>query len=105
TAPDPEPLRTLTPGEHAFVVAAVDTFIPADALTPSGSECGVATFIDRQLASAWGGGAKMYRAGPFRKAKPEYGYQLPLTPREFFSARLAATQPRTPQTLGQGFDS
>ena len=49
--------------------AAVDAFIPADELTPSGSECGVVTFIDRQLASAWGGGAKMYRQGPFRKAK------------------------------------
>ena len=56
--------------------AAVDTMIPADELSPSGSDCGVATFIDRQLASAWGGGAKMYRAGPFLKGKPEQGYQL-----------------------------
>ena len=103
-ANEPEILLTLTPGEHAFVVAAVDTLIPADALTPSGSECGVATFIDRQLASAWGGGAKMYRAGPFRKAKPEYGYQLPLTPREFFSAGIAATNTWTRKTFGKDFD-
>ena len=103
-ATEAEPLMTLTPGEHAFVVAAVDTFIPADGLTPSGSECGVATFIDRQLASAWGGGAKMYRAGPFRKAKAEYGYQLPLTPREFFAAGIAAANAWTRKTYGKDFD-
>jgi gluconate 2-dehydrogenase gamma chain len=100
----PEPLLTLTAAEHAFVVAAADTLIPADELTPSGSECGVATFIDRQLASAWGGGAKMYRNGPFRKARPEYGYQLPLTPREFFAAGIAAANDWTRKSYGKEFD-
>jgi hypothetical protein len=33
----------------------------------------------------------MYRQGPFRKAKPEYGYQLPLTPRQLFEAGIVAT--------------
>ncbi len=47
-----EPLLTLTPSEHAFIAAAVDTLIPADELSPSGSACGVDVFIDRQLASA-----------------------------------------------------
>jgi gluconate 2-dehydrogenase gamma chain len=51
--PQAEPLLTLNETEHAFIVAAVDTLIPADELSPSGSDCGVATFIDRQLASAW----------------------------------------------------
>ena len=69
-ASEPEAYVTLTAPEAAFFSAAVDAFIPADELTPSGTECGVVTFIDRQLASAWGGGAKMYRSGPFRKAKP-----------------------------------
>src|SRR5262249_17049229 len=83
---DPEPLLTLTAAEHAFFVAAADTIIPADELSPSGSECGVATFIDRQLAGAYGSGARLYRDGPFPKGKPELGYQLPLTPRELFPA-------------------
>src|SRR6266511_4131441 len=104
SAPEPEPLLTLTASEHAFIVAAVDTLIPADELSPSGSECGVATFIDRQLASAWGGGAKMYRSGPFRKAKPEYGYQLPLTPRQFFAAGIVATNAWTRKLHGKDFD-
>src|SRR5271154_2763242 len=55
-APPVEPLLTLTAPEHAFFVAAADTLIPADALSPSGGQCGVATFIDRQLAGAYGGG-------------------------------------------------
>src|SRR5579862_9595545 len=89
-APQAEPLLLLNDTEHAFVVAAVDTMIPADELSPSGSDCGCAIYIDRQLASAWGGGAKMYRSGPFLKGKPEQGYQLPLTPAEFVTAGIAA---------------
>jgi gluconate 2-dehydrogenase gamma chain len=103
-APEPDQFVTLTAAEAAFVVAAVDTFIPADELSPSGSECGVAVFIDRQLGSAWGGGAKMYRGGPFHKGKPEQGYQLPLTPREFFAAGIAAANAWTRQTYGKDLD-
>ena len=103
-ASEPEAYLTLTAPEAAFLSAAVDAFIPADELTPSGSECGVVTFIDRQLASAWGGGAKMYRQGPFRKAKAEYGYQLPLTPRQFFEAGIVAVNAWTRKVHGKDFD-
>ena len=99
-----EPLLFLNETEHAFVVAAVDTIIPADELSPSGSACGCDTYIDRQLASAWGGGAKMYRAGPFTKGKPEQGYQLPLTPAEFFTAGIAAANAWSRKTYGRDFD-
>jgi len=103
-ASDAEPFVTLTALEAAFIVAAVDTLIPADELSPSGSDCGVAVFIDRQLGSAWGGGAKMYRSGPFHKGKPEQGYQLALTPREFFAAGIAAANAWTRKTYGKEFD-
>src|SRR5262249_20811174 len=103
-ATTPEPLLTLTATEHAFFVAAADTIIPADELSPSGSECGVATFIDRQLAGAYGSGARLYRDGPFPKGKPELGYQLPLTPREFFRAGVAAANDWTRKTYGKDFD-
>ena len=99
-----EPLLALNETEHAFVTAAVDTLIPADELSPSGSDCGIATYIDRQLASAWGGGAKTYRAGPFHKGKPEQGYQLALTPAEFFSAGIAAANAWSRKTYGRDFD-
>jgi gluconate 2-dehydrogenase gamma chain len=102
--PEAEPLLTLTETEHAFVAAAADTLIPADSLSPSGSECGVATFIDRQLAGAYGSGARLYRDGPFEKAKPEFGYQLPLNPREFFRAGIAAANEWSRKTHGKDFD-
>lgn len=101
---DTEPLLTLTATEHAFIVAAVDTIIPADELSPSGSACGVAAFIDRQLAGAYGMGARLYRQGPFPKAKPELGYQLSLNPREFFRAGIESTNAWTRQTYGKDFD-
>jgi gluconate 2-dehydrogenase gamma chain len=101
---DAEPLLTLTAAEHAFIVAAVDTIIPADELSPSGSACGVATFIDRQLAGAYGMGARLYRQGPFPKAKPELGYQLALNPREFFRAGIESANSWTRKTYGKEFD-
>jgi gluconate 2-dehydrogenase gamma chain len=103
-SPASEPLLTLTPTEAAFITAAVDTFIPADELTPSGSQCGVATFIDRQLAGSWGDGGRFYSAGPFRRGKPEQGYQLALTPREFFRAGIAAANAWSVTTYGKEFD-
>lgn len=105
TASSPaEGFLTLTQSEQAFVAAAVDTFIPADELSPSGSDCGVVVFVDRQLAGAYGSGAKLYRSGPFHKGKPEQGYQLPLTPREFFAAGIAATNAWSRKTRGKDFD-
>jgi len=103
-APEAEPFVILTALEAAFIVAAVDTLIPADELSPSGSDCGVAIFIDRQLGSAWGGGAKMYRTGPFVKGKPEQGYQLALTPREYFAAGITAANAWTRKSFGREFD-
>jgi len=103
-SPDAEPLLTLTATEHAFIVAAVDTLIPADELSPSGSACGVATFIDRQLAGAYGMGARLYRQGPFPKAKPELGYQLSLNPREFFRAGIESANAWTRKAYGKDFD-
>jgi len=100
----PEPLLTLTATEHAFFAAAADTMIPADELSPSGSDCGVAAFVDRQLAGAYGSGARLYRDGPFVKAKPEFGYQLPLNPREFFRAGIAAANDWSRKTYGKDFD-
>jgi gluconate 2-dehydrogenase gamma chain len=102
--PAPEPTLALTATEADFVAAAADTIIPADELSPSGSECGIVTFIDRQLASAWGGGAKMYRGGPFVKGKPEQGYQLPLTPLEFFQVGIAEANAWLVRTNGKKFD-
>ena len=100
----PQTWLVLTADEAAFFSATADTMIPADALSPSGSECGVPVFIDRQLAGAWGAGAKMYRAGPFHQGTPEQGYQLPLTPRDYFAAGVEAANSWSRKTYGKTFD-
>jgi gluconate 2-dehydrogenase gamma chain len=99
-----EPLLTLTASEGAFLSAAYDTFIPADRLSPSGTDCGLVNYIDRQLAGAWGSGARLYRSGPFVPGKPEQGYQLSLTPREFFAAGIKAANAWTRKAYGKDFD-
>jgi gluconate 2-dehydrogenase gamma chain len=103
-AATPEPLLTLTPGEAAFLGAVYDTFIPADQFSPSGTDCGLVTYIDRQLAGAWGNGARFYRSGPFVPGKPEQGYQLALTPREYFAAGINATNEWSQRSYGKEFD-
>ncbi len=94
----------LTAPEAAFIEAAVDRLIPADDLTPGGTDCGVATFIDRQLAGAWGSGDRMYMQGPWDKGVPTQGYQSPLTPAEYFRAGIAATNAYCRKTLQKEFD-
>jgi len=103
-ASEPETYWVLTADDAAFLSAAVDTLIPADELSPSGTECGCVVFIDRQLASAWGGGAKMYRGGPYLKGTPEQGYQLPLTPHQFFVAGIRAANGWAQKTFGKLYD-
>ena len=99
-----EPLLTLTATEAAFLSAAYDTIVPADALSPSGTDCGLVNYIDRQLAGAWGNGSRLYRSGPFVPGKPEQGYQLSLTPREFFAAGIKAANQWSRMTYGKEFD-
>jgi gluconate 2-dehydrogenase gamma chain len=102
--PAREPLLTLTSTEAAFLSAAYDVFIPADHLSPSGTDCGLVVYMDRQLAGAWGGGARLYRNGPFLPGKPEQGYQLSLTPREYFAAGIRAANDWTRKTYGKDLD-
>jgi gluconate 2-dehydrogenase gamma chain len=46
----------------------------------------------------------LYRNGPFRRGKPEQGYQLALTPREFFATGIAAANEWARATFGKEFD-
>ena len=55
--PDAQGWLTLTMEEVSFFSAVADGMIPADEFSPSGTDCGIPVFIDRQLAGAWGAGA------------------------------------------------
>ena len=94
----------LSAPEAAFVEAAVDRLIPADDLTPGGTDCGVAVFIDRQLAGAWGSGDRLYMQGPWAKGTPTQGYQLAFTPAEFFRVGIGAVNTHCRKTYQKDFD-
>jgi gluconate 2-dehydrogenase gamma chain len=82
------PYLFFSAAEAAFIEPAVDRLIPPDALGPSGREAGVPTYIDQQLAGAWGAGERLYRSGPWHQGSPSQGYQLPFTPAEMFRNAL-----------------
>jgi gluconate 2-dehydrogenase gamma chain len=94
----------LTPPEAAFTEAAVNQLIPADDLSPSGADCGVVIYIDRQLAGAWGSGDRLYMQGPWQRGSPTQGYQLPMTPAEFFRTGVAAINAYCQKTYHKDFD-
>ena len=105
SAPPPgEPGLALSLTEAAFVTAAAAVLIPADELSPSGADLGLAVYIDRQLAGAWGNGARYYRQGPHVAGKPEHGPQSPLTPREQVRAGIAAAGAAVRQQFGKGLE-
>ena len=45
--------------EAAFVEALVDHMVPADEVSPKGTDLGVNIYIDRALAGAWGKGERL----------------------------------------------
>ncbi|HEU4630049.1 MAG TPA: gluconate 2-dehydrogenase subunit 3 family protein [Gemmatimonadaceae bacterium] len=89
--------------EAAFIEPAVARLIPADELGPGALEADVPVFIDRQLAGAWGAGAGLYRAGPWRAGQPGQGYQLPFTPAELFRKALRAIHEELARTAPDSF--
>ena len=90
--------------EAAFVEALVDHMVPADQLTPKGTEIGINIYIDRALAGAWGKGERLYMQGPWQVGVPSQGYQLPLTPAQLYRAGIAATNAYCRKAYGRVFD-
>jgi gluconate 2-dehydrogenase gamma chain len=95
--------ESLSPDEAGFVEAMVNVMCPPDHLTPNGVDCGLATYIDRQLAGGYGKGERLYMCGPWGQGKPQQGYQLPLTPEQFYKAGIAAADEAARAKLGKGF--
>jgi gluconate 2-dehydrogenase gamma chain len=48
----------------------------------------------------YGYGALWYMEGPFRQARPEFGYQLKYAPRELYRAALAGIDQAVPVSHG-----
>jgi gluconate 2-dehydrogenase gamma chain len=97
--------QSLSRDEASFVEALVSIMCPADDFTPNGIDCGLAVYIDRQLAGAFGRGDRLYRSGPWGQGQPELGYQLPLNPEAFFKAGIAAVNAECKRRFGKNFDA
>jgi gluconate 2-dehydrogenase gamma chain len=90
--------------EAAFVETLVDHMVPADELTPKGTDIGINIYIDRALAGSWGKGERLYMQGPWKLGMPSQGYQLPLTPAQLYRAGIEATNAHCRKTYAKTFD-
>jgi hypothetical protein len=99
-ASEPAGYAFLNPDEAAFVEALVDHMVPADEISPKGTDLGVSIYIDRALAGAWGKGERLYMQGPWKLGTPSQGYQLPLTPAQLYRAGIAATNAHCRKAYG-----
>src|ERR1041384_6052147 len=86
--------------EAAFVEALVDHMVPADDLSPKGTDIGINIYIDRTLAGGWGKGERLNMQGPWKRGTPNQGYQLPLTPAQLYRARTEAPNAHCRKTYG-----
>jgi gluconate 2-dehydrogenase gamma chain len=103
-APPPTAYAFLNLEEAAFVEAVVDHMVPADELTPKGTDLGINIYIDRALAGGWGKGERLYMQGPWKVGLPSQGYQLPLTPAQLYRAGIEATNLHCRKAYGRPFD-
>jgi gluconate 2-dehydrogenase gamma chain len=103
-APQAAGYEFLNLDEAAFIEALVDHMIPADDISPKGTDLGVNIYIDRALAGSWGKGDRLYMQGPWKLGTPSQGYQLPLTPAQLYRAGIEATNAHCRTTYGQPFD-
>ena len=68
----------------------IDRLIPSDANGPGARECGCATFIDNQLAGAYGRSEALYMRPPFMPGSARQGAQSDSTPASMYRAGLKA---------------
>ncbi|MBH9974456.1 MULTISPECIES: gluconate 2-dehydrogenase subunit 3 family protein [Bartonella] len=101
---DEHKLVFFTQSEADVMGAIADCFIPSDELGIGGKEAGCVTFIDNQLAGAFGKGTKQYLVGPFLKGTPEQGPQYSFSPAERYKIGLAALDTYCKNTDGKSFD-
>jgi gluconate 2-dehydrogenase gamma chain len=94
----------LNPEEAAFIEAVVDHMVPADDLTPKGTDLGLSIYIDRALSGGWGKGERLYMQGPWKQGLPSQGYQLPLTPAHLYRAGIAGANASCMAAYGKTFD-
>lgn len=104
-APPEAAYQSLGPSEAAFVEALVNLMCPADELTANGVDCGLAIYIDRQLAGGFGKGARLYTRGPWRAGKPQHGYQWALLPDDAFKLGISMANAECRRRHARSFEA
>ena len=99
------PYQSLSLDEAAFVEALVNVMCPADHLTPERRRLRARDLHRPPARGRLRPGRTALPAGPWKKGKPQFGYQLPLTPEQFFKAGLAAANAACASELGKHFDA
>lgn len=103
--PIPAGYQFFNTDEASFVESAVDTLIPHDDTGPGALELGVNTYIDRQMAGAYGKGDRMWLGGPYGQGVPQQGWQFAMTPSEFIRAGIADIDAYAQSSQGNFFAS
>ncbi|HEV7267779.1 MAG TPA: gluconate 2-dehydrogenase subunit 3 family protein [Falsiroseomonas sp.] len=104
-APNQIAWQFFTPPEATLVTAAVDRLIPPDEAFTGAVGAGVPIYIDRQLATDYGAGRRLYLHPPFLGGTSEQGYQLPYTPAALYRIGLAAFAAFVQATFGARFEA
>jgi gluconate 2-dehydrogenase gamma chain len=94
-------LTYFTDDEARFMRSAVERLIPADDEWGGAEQAGVLYYIDRQLSSGYGAGAKLYLEGPWDPDAPaQFGYQLRYSPAELYRVAIAEVRDAVKQHNG-----
>src|SRR5450755_3507594 len=96
-APQPAGYTFLSLDEAAFVESLVDHMVPADEISPKGTDLGINVYIDRALAGAWGKGERLYMQGPWRQGTSSQGYPIAVDACAALSRRHRGHQRALPQ--------
>jgi len=99
-----ESFVSLDAGQATTLAAVVDRMFPPDEACPGATALGVVSYIDRQLATAWGRGERMYTQEPYRVAEDgAHGWQSRLSPAGAYACGLAALRRHARERFGIDF--
>jgi gluconate 2-dehydrogenase gamma chain len=96
--------RSLSRDEAAFTETMVNVLCPADHLTPNGVTCGLATFIDRELAGDFRPRRDQFARATWEHESAETDAQLPDNQEQLFKAGIAAANRVCQERFGVRFD-
>ncbi|NEI72432.1 gluconate 2-dehydrogenase subunit 3 family protein [Rhizobium lusitanum] len=90
--------------EWRFIIAAVDRLIPSNEDGPGALDLHVPEFIDRQMETDYGHGARWYLQGPYYPDSDfTLGYQMRYSPRELYRAAIPEVDDYCRKTHGKAF--